>query len=291
MNNIVNIGFIGLGNMGIPMVKNLVKAGFKVTVYNRNLEKADDLKKEIGVSVADTPALLLPGCDVIISMLSNDAAVKNVYEGQDGIFSAKFEKALILIDMSTISPETSKKLFLTAKEKGYDYLDAPVSGSVKPAMEAQLIIMAGGNSEAFNKVTPIFTALGKSATLLGDSGSGNVAKLAINLFLGITVQGLSEAVLFAKKNGIEPEVLLPLINNGPIGSGVTKMKTDNLINQDFTPAFALRLLRKDIGLAEDLGMQTPAGVALATTLQDALDEGLGEDDMSAIYKYISRWEA
>jgi 3-hydroxyisobutyrate dehydrogenase len=287
MSNALRIGFIGLGNMGVPMVKNLVKAGYRVTVYNRNREKSTLLKQEIDIEIVDNITLLLPECDVIISMLTNDAAVKEVYNINDGLFSIKKTKEIAFVDMSTVSPDTSKELYTIAKEKGYAYLDAPVSGSVKPAAEAQLIVMAGGDQPAFDRVKPIFDTLGKSATLLGGSGSGNVAKLAINLFLGITIQGLSEAVLFAKENGILPEMLLPLINNGPIGSGITRMKTDNLVNEDFKPAFALKLLKKDIGLAKDFGMQTPVGIALLSTLKNAVESGLGEEDMVAIYKYLN----
>jgi 3-hydroxyisobutyrate dehydrogenase len=288
MSNTMKIGFIGLGNMGVPMVKNLVKAGYEVTVYNRTKEKATDLQAEIGVKVADQPADLLPDADVIISMLTNDAAVKEVYNGESGIFNAAGDKRAILIDMSTVSPETTKELAAIAREKGFDYLDAPVSGSVKPATEGQLVIMVGGDAGTFSRVEPIFGLLGKSATLLGESGSGNIAKLAINLFLAITIQGLSEAVLLASKNGIAPEALLPLINASAIGSGITKVKADNIINKDFKAAFALKLLRKDLGLAEQIGMQSPVGLAVANTYQQAMENGFGDDDMVAVYKQLEK---
>jgi 3-hydroxyisobutyrate dehydrogenase len=284
----MKIGFIGLGNMGVPMVKNLVKAGYEVTVYNRTKEKATDLQAEIGVKVADQPADLLPDADVIISMLTNDAAVKEVYNAESGIFNAAGDKKAILIDMSTVSPETTKELAAIASKKGFDYLDAPVSGSVKPAMEGQLVIMVGGDAGTFSRVEPIFGLLGKSATLLGESGSGNIAKLAINLFLAITIQGLSEAVLLASKNGIAPEALLPLINASAIGSGITKVKADNIINNDFKAAFALKLLRKDLGLAEQIGMQSPVGLAVANTYQQAMENGFGDDDMVAVYKQLEK---
>jgi 3-hydroxyisobutyrate dehydrogenase len=288
MSNTMKIGFIGLGNMGIPMVKNLVKAGFEVSVYNRTKEKALALQSEIGVKVAEKPADLLADADVIISMLTNDAAVKEVYNGEAGIFAAAQQPEAILIDMSTVSPETTKELATQAREKGFEYLDAPVSGSVKPATDGQLVIMVGGQQAAFNQVEPIFAALGKSATLLGESGSGNIAKLAINLFLGITIQGLSEAVLFASQNGIAADALLPLINSGAIGSAITKIKTDNIVNNDFKPAFALKLLRKDLGLAEQMGMHSPAGLAVAHTFQQAMENGFGEDDMVAVYRHLEK---
>lgn len=288
MDNKLKIGFIGLGNMGVPMVRNLVKAGYHVTVYNRNTTKANLLAEEMGVYVATAAAELLPGADVVISMLTDDAAVKSVYTGENGVFSALREKALVIIDMSTVAPETSKMLAAEAKNAGIAYIDAPVSGSVKPATDGQLVIMAGGEESSFLKIRPILEVLGKSVTLLGESGSGNIAKLAINLFLGITIQGLSESVIFAAQHGIHAEELLPLINESAVGSGITKIKGTNIINQDFKPAFALKLLRKDIRLAENMGLDSPAGITLANTLQAAVDNGYGEEDMVAIFKQLKQ---
>lgn len=284
----MKIGFIGLGNMGVPMVKNLIKAGYQVTVYNRNKEKANIFAQEQGIKAVEAPADLLPVADVIISMLSDDDAVKSVYAGEDGIFSASEGKALVVIDMSTVAPETTRALAAQAETAGISYIDAPVSGSVKPATDAQLVIMAGGKPEVFEKIKSILLSLGKSATLLGDHGSGNVAKLAINLFLGITIQGLSESVVFAAQHGIEAAALLPLINESAVGSGITKIKTTNIINRDFSPAFALKLLRKDIRLAENMGLQTPAGLTLAKTLQAAIENGFAEEDMVAIFKQVEQ---
>jgi 3-hydroxyisobutyrate dehydrogenase len=284
----MKIGFIGLGNMGVPMVKNLIKAGYQVTVYNRNKEKANIFAQEQGIKAVEAPADLLPVADVIISMLSDDDAVRSVYAGENGIFSASDGKALVVIDMSTVAPETTRALAAQAETAGISYIDAPVSGSVKPATDAQLVIMAGGKPEVFEKIKPILLSLGKSATLLGDHGSGNVAKLAINLFLGITIQGLSESVVFAAQHGIEAAALLPLINESAVGSGITKIKTTNIINRDFSPAFALKLLRKDIRLAETMGLQTPAGLTLAKTLQAAIENGFAEEDMVAIFKQVEQ---
>ncbi len=282
----MKIGFIGLGNMGVPMVKNLIKAGYEVSVFNRNIDKARAIAKEVSVQVLKSPAELVPVSDVIISMLSDDAAVRSVFTADNGVFKAVRTKPLIVVDMSTVAPATSRALAAQASENGIEYMDAPVSGSVKPATDAQLVIMAGGKPEVFAKVEPILRCLGKSATLLGDHGAGNIAKLAINLFLGITIQGLSEAVLLAAQHGITADALLPLINESAVGSGITKIKSTNIINRDFTPAFALKLLRKDIRLAEEIGLATPAGKTLALTLQQAVDRGLGDEDMVALFKQL-----
>jgi len=287
MSNKLKIGWIGLGNMGTPMVKNLVKAGFEVMVYNRNQQKAKTLQETINISIADSPADLVTAADLIITMLSDDVAVKEVFQGKKGVLSVTTAKKLIAIDMSTVSPETTLSLAAACKEKGISYLDAPVSGSVKPAEEAQLIIMVGGEEEAYQKVKPVFDTLGKFSVYLGENGKANVAKLAINLFLGITVQGLAEAVVFAEKNGLPAATLLPLINAGAVGSGMTKMKTENIVNKDFRAAFALKLLAKDIKLAVANGLNTPVGLSLSGTLNAAVQDGLGEDDMIAVLKYIS----
>jgi 3-hydroxyisobutyrate dehydrogenase len=287
MSDITNIGWIGLGNIGTPMVKNLIKAGFNVTVYNRNPEKSAALSEALQVNVASTPAALVETSDFIISMISDDDAVKDVYQGPNGILSAAGGKDLIAIDMSTVSPETTQELAALCAVQGISYLDAPVSGSIKPAEEGQLVIMVGGNKAAYEQAKPIFDVLGKSSTYLGESGKGNVAKLAINLLLGIVTQGLSEAVVFAEKNDVPAADLLPLINAGALGNGLIKMKTENIVNNNYKPAFALKLLVKDIRLAKENGMDTPIGEALYDTIKDASDKGFADEDMIAVLKYLS----
>lgn len=287
MSDKLKIGWIGLGNMGYPMVKNLVKAGFEVTVYNRSAYKSDALAQETGVAVVYSPAELVATSDVIVTMLSDDASVSAVYDDQNGIFSVAPAKNLIMVDMSTVSPETTRSLAARCLEKGISYLDAPVAGSVKPAEDAQLVIMVGGKEEIYDQVKPVFEALGKSSTYIGENGKANVAKLAINLLLGIVTQGISEAVIFARKNGVEAEQLLPLINASAVGSGLSKLKTGNIIAGDFKPAFALKLLAKDIRLANENGMDTPVGRSLYQTLQAAVKEGYGDEDMIALLKYLS----
>ncbi|SFD22964.1 3-hydroxyisobutyrate dehydrogenase [Chitinophaga sp. CF118] len=285
--NTIRIGWAGLGNMGIPMVRNLVRAGFDVTVYNRTVAKARTLKVETGVRVVTSPRELTANADIIITMVTDDAALKAVYQLPDGMLSGKIPVGLLAIDMSTVSPDTTKELAILCREKGIGYLDAPVSGGVKSAEDAKLVIMAGGRENDFERAKPVFGCLGKAAHLMGENGSGNYAKLAINTFLGITMQGLAEAVVFARKNGIAPESLLSLINSGPIGSVITKMKSPNILNNNFKPAFALNLLHKDIRLAKAQGLDTPLGNALADSLQAAMKKGYGEEDMMAIIKSIA----
>jgi 3-hydroxyisobutyrate dehydrogenase len=287
MSGKLKIGWIGVGNIGTPMVKNLIKAGFDVTVYNRTASKSEALSKEMNVKVASSPADMVATSDVMITMLSDDDAVKHIYEGENNIFSVQPQKDLTMVDMSTVSPETTKYLAGLCAAKGISYLDAPVAGSVKPAEQAQLVIMVGGEEKIYEKVKPVFDVLGKLSVYLGESGKANVAKLSVNLMLGIITQGLAEAVVFARKNGLAAEQLLPLINASAVGSGVTKIKTENIMNNDYKAAFTLNLLIKDIRLATENGMDTPVGQSLYTTLQAAREKGHGDEDMIAVLKYLS----
>lgn len=286
MNNI-KIGWVGIGNMGMPMVKNLVKAGFAVTIYNRTIDKALALQKDISVDIANTPADLVSDNDFIITMLSDDAAVIETYTGVNGILSGNASKKLLAIDMSTVAPDTTKKLAQLCAGRGIGYLDAPVSGSVKPAEDAQLIIMVGGDKKNFETALPVFNALGKSSLLLGDNGAGNNAKLAINLFLAITIQGFTEAILFAQNNRIDTAQFLDIVNNGAVGSGITRLKSDAILQDNYKAAFSLKHLAKDLRLAKDQGMNFPAGLAVTNSYQQALNAGLGDEDMIAIIKQLS----
>ncbi|MFL9482827.1 NAD(P)-dependent oxidoreductase [Chitinophagaceae bacterium LWZ2-11] len=280
------IGWIGLGNMGTPMVKHLVKAGYEVSVYNRNEAKTAALKNEVNISIAASPAALATDSEFIIMSLSNDAAVKDVVTGANGILSGEAARKVTIIDMSTVSPDTTIELASLCKNKGIDYLDAPVSGSVKQALDAQLVIMVGGEGTAYENAKPVLAHLGKASFLMGTSGAGNSTKLAINLFLGITVQGLSEAVVFAESKGIEAKNLLPLINMSALGSTFTQIKSNAIIDDNFKAAFALKHLAKDIKLAKDKGLDSPLGNALSDSLQAALTLGLGEEDAVAVLTYL-----
>ena len=275
------------------MVRNLVKAGFEVTVYNRTVSKAAVLQKE-GAAVAARPRDLWVTADTIITMVSDDAALRQVHEGADGLLAGVPEGrgpdvtvGKTVIDMSTVSPDTTRELAGRLAEKGVSYLDAPVSGSVKPAEMGQLVIMAGGRKEVYEAARPIFERLGKVCFHLGKQGSGNNAKLAINLLLAFNMQGLAESVFFAKEKGIAPAEMLSVIGESAVSNGFTKMKTANLVSEDFRPAFALKLLAKDLRLVKEQGLHTPVGLLLQDTYRQAQAAGLGEEDMSSIWKFLA----
>ncbi|MDB5155113.1 MAG: 6-phosphogluconate dehydrogenase [Mucilaginibacter sp.] len=281
--NTTKIGWIGLGKMGIPMSQQLIKAGYPVTVYNRSKEKEASFKSQ-GIATAASPALLLPASDIVIIMVSDDKAINDIFQGENGLLSAK-TSGKIIINMSTVSPAISKEMAALCLQQGNHYLDAPVSGSVKQAEEGQLVIMVGSKEDTFEQAKPILEKIGRLAMLVGDTGAGNTAKLVINTLLGVYAQGLAEAVVFARQNGIKNTDLLTLINNSALGSPFIKIKGDAIINDNYNAAFALKHIAKDLRLAKDLGLNTPLGRVAFETYQEA-EPALGEEDIISVIKQI-----
>jgi len=279
----MNIGWIGLGNMGIPMAEKLINAGHQVTVYNRSKAKEAELMK-IGAVTAETPKAIIEKNDVIILMVSDDTAIKQIFTGDDGLLVAQ-TSGKIIINMSTVSPSISKEMSQKCTINGNDYLDAPVSGSVKQAETGQLVIMVGGKQEIYEKVKPILNHLGKLTMHVGDTGAGNNAKLAINSLLALYTQGLAETVLFANQNGIKTDDLLNLINNAAIGNAYTKIKGDAILNQNYKAAFALKHIVKDLKLAKDEGISSPLAKTALQTFENA-ESAYGEEDLIAIIKAL-----
>lgn len=276
------IGFIGLGNMGHPMAKNLEKAGFQLSVFNRTAEKAADFKERS--IVQNTISDVVKNSDIIFTMLTNDAAVKAVYEEvltQD--ISGK-----LFIDMSTTSPEATNDISSAVKIKEAGFLDAPVAGSTKPAAEGTLIIMVGGDEKDLQRAEPYLQKLGKHIKHLGENGKGIAAKLSVNYFLSTIYQGLAETILLSDKLGISRKDMLEIINESASGSGATKVKTPLLTDENYDPAFALDLMLKDILLAKDAGANFPLSKTLIKTYQSAHDDGFGKDDVIGIIQYLSK---
>ncbi|SFH87935.1 NAD(P)-dependent oxidoreductase [Halpernia frigidisoli] len=275
-------GFIGLGNMGHPMAKNLEKAGFTLSVYNRTPEKAADFKDSS--TVCTSISELIKNSDVIFSMLTNDSAVEEVYRE----ILLEDLKGKLFVDMSTISPELSKKTAQSINDKGASFIDAPVAGSTKPAEEGTLIILAGGSKEDLERAAPYLDKMGKETRHLGENGKGIAAKLSVNYFIAALYQGLAETILLSDHLGISREDMLGIINASASGSGATKVKTPLLLSNDFAPAFALDLMLKDILLAVDAGAETPLAKVLAKTYQSAKDKGHGKDDVIGIINYLKK---
>jgi len=277
---IEKLGFIGLGNMGYPMAKNLEKAGFPLSVYNRNKAKAAGFEEQS--IIREDIGELVDHSDIIFSMLTNDEAVSEVYEK---ILQREI-KGKLFVDMSTISRERCISIATKLKEKGAAFIDAPVAGSTKPATEGTLIIMAGGESEDLQRARPYLERIGKSIKHLGENGQGIAAKLAINYFLSTIYQGLAETILFSDKLGIQRSDMLEIINDSASGSGATKVKTPLLVEENYSPAFALDLMLKDIRLAQQAGADYPLLKTLLESYGKAYDNGFGQLDVIGIIESI-----
>ena len=283
--NTTTIGWIGLGNMGTPMSQRLINAGYPVTVYNRNKEKETALKAA-GASTAATPEQLIGQVEIVFTMVSDDQAIRDIFRGDNGLLKAGTTGKLF-INMSTVSPGISKEIAAACEKQGSQYLDAPVSGSVKQAQEGQLVIMVGGNTTAFGQATPILQHLGRLVLRVGDHGAGNTAKLAMNLLLGIHAQGLAEATLFARTHGLRTEDFLNIFNNSAIGNVFGKIKGDAILQDNYKAAFALKLIAKDLRLAKAEGWNTPLA---ETTWQSFLqaEPGFGDLDIFAILQWLAK---
>lgn len=268
------------------MASNLLAAGYDLYVWNRTADKAAPLLA-LGAKHMTTLAQLVKECDILFTMVSDDEAVKAIYLGANGLLATDV-KGKLAIDMSTIAPETSRHLAERAKQVGLRFLDAPVSGSVAPAKEGKLVIMVGGEQADFEEAKPLLSKLGKVALHLGPNGSGASAKLAINLLLGITVQGVSETVLFARSLGINREQMLNIISESAVGTPLIRGKAASILADDFPAAFALKHMAKDLRLAKEAGVSTPLAETADASYREALEDGLGELDLMAILRHLDR---
>lgn len=280
----MKIGFIGMGIMGLPMTKNLLKAGFEVTVYNRTRSKCKEVEA-MGAKVADSPALVAAASDVTIVMVSDTPDVEQVILGENGvIFGA--QKDSIVIDMSTIAPAATRDISARLGEKSVVMLDAPVSGGDKGAIAGTLSIMVGGPEDAVNKVMPVFEAVGKTITHMGPSGAGQTTKLCNQIGCALTILSFAEAFTMAAAAGLDMDKMLQAISGGAAGSWSMSNYGPKVLAGDFSPGFMVKLHQKDLKLvmnaARDLNIALP-GTAIAQQLlsvAEKIDEGrLGNQAM------------
>ena len=279
------IGWIGLGTMGIPMSKRILEAGYPLLVYNRTKGKEMAFTGHL-IPVALTPSDLILQSSMIVIMVSDDTAIRDVFKGPAGLLSAGVSDRII-INMSTVSPEISREMAGLCLERGNRYLDAPVSGSVKQAETGTLVVMVGGEEAAFEQAKPVLDILSKLTLRVGSTGAGNSAKLAVNTLLAIISQGLAEVVLFAKDNAIEPDDLLNIIGNSAMGNVYMKIKGDTILQNNYRAAFALKHIAKDLRLAREIGLNSPLGVTVSKTFQDAEGE-YGDEDIISVMKKLEK---
>ncbi|WP_077624213.1 NAD(P)-dependent oxidoreductase [Sediminibacillus massiliensis] len=280
------IGFIGLGTMGLPMAGHLLKNDYEVIVYNRTRNKAESLQKQ-GAANASSPKEAAEKSDVVFTMLTADQAVEEVILGEEGIIKGA-HAGLIVVDSSTISPNTSKKVADNLLNEGIEMLDAPVTGSEPQAIEGILTFMVGGKKEIFEKCEPLFYAMGKQAYYMGENGAGSYTKLANNTMGAINLLSFSEAITMATKSGVDPELFIKVVSGGGARSGMMDNKGPKVLNRDFSPHFMTDLIYKDLGLAadvaKDLELPTPVLSLVKEMFQMARAKGFGAEDMSAVIK-------
>jgi 2-hydroxy-3-oxopropionate reductase len=239
-----SIGFIGLGIMGLPMARNLLKAGYAVCALNRSPEKVKTLVSE-GATTAATPAAVAAACDVIILMLPDTPDVESVVFGKDGVATG-IRSGAALIDMSTIDPAMSRRVAKELVAKGAGVLDAPVSGGEKGATEATLSIMIGGDQVTFDRVLPILQALGKNITRVGEAGAGQVTKACNQLIVAVTIEAVAEALALAKASGVDPALVRSALLGGFAQSKILEVHGERMLNENFTPGFRAKLHKKDL---------------------------------------------
>lgn len=278
------IGFIGLGIMGKPMSKNLLKAGYSLVVFDV-VQKAVDEVVAAGAQAASSPKEVAAQCDVIITMLPNSPHVKTVVLGDNGIIEGA-KPGTIVADMSSIAPLVSREVAGILAEKGIVMLDAPVSGGEPKAIDGTLSIMVGGDAEAFAKVEPIFRCMGASVVLVGDIGAGNVTKLANQVIVALNIAAMSEALVLATKAGVDPELVYKAIRGGLAGSTVLDAKAPLALDRKFNPGFRINLHIKDLGnvleTSHEVGVSLPLTAAVMEIMQALKVDGLGDADHGAI---------
>jgi 3-hydroxyisobutyrate dehydrogenase-like beta-hydroxyacid dehydrogenase len=245
------IGWIGLGKMGIPMSRNLIKKGYSVTVYNRTKEKTKELASE-GAKVADSPKALAAESDVIISMISDDPVLEEVSIGKNGAFEGT-KSGTIYIDMSTVSPVSSTKVAEVATKKGIKYLRAPVSGSTVLATSGTLTIFASGPKDAYDKCTEIFGAMGQKVFHVGNGDEARYLKLLLNMMVGITSAMAGEALIFGEKGGMDWSQMIDIIGASVVASPLIGYKAQMLKSRNFAPAFTIDQIAKDFDIALETG--------------------------------------
>ncbi len=283
-----NIGFIGIGLMGLPMAKNILKAGYNLKVFNRTKSKAEPLK-EYGAKITSTIQDLVKECDIVITMLTEDVSVDDVMNSSE--FLENLKSKAIVIDMSSVKPSTATKHGNNLKIKNINYLDAPVSGGTNGAEEASLAIMVGGDQVVFDNAFDVLKTMG-NPTLVGPVGSGQVSKLANQIIVGLTIGAVAEAITLCEKAGADPNKMIKALSGGWADSKILQTHGKRMIEKDFTPKGRTYTHLKDMNnildCANSYNTHLPISNLVKEMYKTLVENGHGETDHSSLYKEIER---
>lgn len=284
------VGFIGLGIMGRPMAGHLLQAGYPLTVYNRTRSKTQELASR-GAKVAASPAEVAAVSETIITMVSDSPDVEEVVAGPKGILEG-IRPGSVVVDMSTISPEVERALDQKLRAKNCTLVDAPVSGGDVGAKNATLAIMAGGAPEAFQRVRPILEVMGQSITYCGPVGCGQLTKLCNQILVSVKLLAVSEALAFARKSGLDPQVMIEAVKGGAAGSWQLANLGPRIVGRDFAPGFMVDLVQKDLRIvlasAASVGAALPATALVHQLFGSAQAQGDGQQGTQSLAKVLER---
>ena len=284
------IGFVGLGIMGRPMVRNLMKAGYSVTVYDIVSDAVEELASE-GATPATSSDEVASKTDTIITMLPDSADSERAILGEGGVLAGA-KKGSIIIDMSSIAPSMSQKIFQECSKEGVEMMDAPVSGGEPGAINATLAIMVGGKQEIFDQCYDLLSVMGSNVVLTGDIGAGNITKLANQIIVAANIEALSEAMVLAQKAGVDPERVFNAIRGGLAGSTVMEAKAPMMLDRNFRAGFRIRLHQKDLRnvlqTAQELNVPLPVTALLQQMLGSLVNDGEQDLDHSAIRHFLEK---
>lgn len=289
----MNIGFIGPGIMGRPMALNLIKAGHALSVYARRAEAVEPLT-DAGAGACGSPREVAAQSDIVFIIVSDTPDVEQVVLGEQGVIHGA-RRGSIVVDMSTISPAATRRIAAELAAKGVEMLDAPVSGGEGGAINATLSIMVGGKPAVFDKVLPLFQAMGKNIVHVGENGAGQVTKACNQIVVAVTIEAVSEALTFARKNGVDAAKVRAALMGGFAGSKILEVHGQRMLDNDFKPGFKVKLHQKDMRIVmEDagaLGLGLPGAALVTQNLNALMGAGDGELDSSAIVKALERMSA
>lgn len=286
----MKVGFIGLGIMGKPMSKNLLKAGYELVVFDINQNSVNELVA-CGAAPAASPKEVAARVDIVITMLPNSPHVKQVILGENGVIEG-IKPGTIVVDNSSIAPLIAREIAAALALKGIEMLDAPVSGGEPKAIDGTLSIMVGGKKEAFDKCYPVLKAMAGSVVLTGDIGAGNVTKLANQIVVALNIAAMSEAFVLATKAGVEPEMVYQAIRGGLAGSTVLDAKAPLVMDRKFDPGFRINLHIKDLtnvlDTSHEIGVPLPLTAAVMEMMQALKTDGLGDCDHGSLIQYYEK---